>query len=272
MAVNQYRPKSLPDYLHAVDEIRAQGAGPLWYRGCSSRKHLLLPSLYRERANPLIEPSSVAALEGQLVSRFRDRSLPYRTRELNDNLEKLFFMQHYGVPTRLLDWTENPLSGLFFALRHAEYRRLESGEVSFVRNAAIWVLDPTAWNRHALRQQSYVGGPLDPDQPQVAPYKEIGAVEKLPDRPIAIYGAYNSQRIVVQQGTFVVFGASKRPMDSVYSRDNFPQNALVRLVITPKAIRSIRETLFSHGVTEGAMFPDLEGLGRDLRRTFGFDV
>lgn len=46
--------------------------------------------------------------------RFRQRSIPFSDRSLQDDWEALFFMQHYRVPTRLLDWSENPFISFHF--------------------------------------------------------------------------------------------------------------------------------------------------------------
>ena len=50
-------------------------------------------------------------------------------------------MQHYGVPTRLLDWTENPLVGLYFAT--------EQVDETETQDAALWMLRPSALNINA---------------------------------------------------------------------------------------------------------------------------
>src|SRR5690606_36926394 len=55
-----------------------------------------------------------------------------------DDWEWLFLMQHYGVPTRLLDWTDSPLVALFFAVYNVDRDD---------RDASLWVLLPAALNR-----------------------------------------------------------------------------------------------------------------------------
>ncbi len=256
------RPKNLPEYIRVIEDLQARATGELWYRGTSDISSDLLPSLYRPRANPDAFPNGLSELEAQLVARFRDRSLPYHTRSLTDTLETLFFMQHFGVPTRLLDWTANPFVGLFFALRSAKV-----GD-----RVAVWILDPSAWNRAALARASFQGGPLDPGHELLAGYKDVGNIPGLSQAPVAIFGAHNSPRIVAQQGAFVIFGSKTTPMETLYRRGEFPEGSMSRIVISGVAIRTLRESLFAHGITEGALFPDLEGLGRDLRRTFGFAV
>ena len=69
----------------------------------------------------------------------------------------MFFMQHYGVPTRLLDWTENPFVAIYFALVSME-------DIKNV-DAAIWMCDPVAWNRAALEHISFNGAVLDQSSP-----------------------------------------------------------------------------------------------------------
>lgn len=271
-AILELKPKTLPEYVGIVEELQARSGGPVWYRGCTSRSYQLLPSLYRPRENPNASPATLSELEIQLVTRFRERSLPYHGRDLSDDLETLFFMQHYSIPTRLLDWTENPFVGLFFALRHAKYRVNSRGRASFLRDAVVWVLDPSLWNQAALLRLSYAGGPLDTGHAVLGSYKLRGEVGELSETPVALYGAHNSPRIVTQQGTFVLFGSSTTPMENLYQRGPFPAGCLVRVTISRGSIGAYRESLFRHGITEGAIFPDLEGLGRDLRRLVGFNI
>ncbi len=257
-----YRPRNLSAYIETIEEIQGKSTGPLWYRGASKRSHQLLPSLYREREKPEAFSKGLSELESQLVSRFRDRSIPYHDRSLNDGLETLFFMQHFGIPTRLLDWSANPFVGLFFALR----------EVQRGDRPAVWVLDPTAWNRKAFARASYDGGPLDPAHELLSGYRTVGKTDSLASMPVAIFGAHNSPRIVAQQGAFVIFGSKTSPMEDLYRKGEFPKDSLSRILLSGSAIELMRDSLFNHGITEGAMFADLEGLGRDLLRTFGFRV
>jgi len=122
-----------------------------WYRGVGdSDKHKLVPSLYRHPE--LTEPEDLLQCEANLIERFRQRSLPYRDRSLSydDNCDLLFLMQHHGVPTRLLDWTENPFFGLYFALTSVK-PDTPGEEGQYQTEAAVWVLDSFEWNRKALQ-------------------------------------------------------------------------------------------------------------------------
>ncbi len=270
--MQEHRAKSLSEFVDLIERLQKKAMAPLWYRGCSRASHSLLPSLYRKRPGPN-HPTTLSELESELVARFRERSLPYQIRPLgNDALETLFLMQHFGVPTRLLDWTENPFSGLYFALRDAPHHFTKTGRLSFKQKAVVWVLDPASWNRGALTQRSFAGGVLSPAHETLTAYRPIGQIEDLAPRPVALYGAHNSPRIVAQQGVFVLFGSSTDPMEAVVQRPEFTQQCLTRIVIMPGVIRNLREALWRNGVTDAAMFPDLEGLARDLRRSFGFAI
>jgi len=77
-----------------------------------------VPSLYRHTS--ITEPQALMELEEKILQRFRERSIPYQPTRVEEEWDMLFLMQHFGVPTRLLDWTENPYIGLFFALTGAK--------------------------------------------------------------------------------------------------------------------------------------------------------
>ena len=88
--------------------------------------------------------------------------------------------------------------------------------------------------------------------------------------PVAIYGVHNSRRIVAQRGVFVVFGKDVRPMEEIFSSDNYPNQALTKIVVPPDRIGGLLNALTSIGVTDSAIYPDLDGLAREMKRGAGF--
>ena len=154
----EVRVRTLSDFLNEVEKLQAAASNSLWYRGIGDAKYELIPALYRHKKTTGAD--GLANLERQIMTRFRQRSLPYHDRPLSDDWNALFFMQHYGVPTRLLDWTENPFVALHFALMSAKASVTAAGRVSFPNDAALWILDPVAWNRHALKHISFSGGEI----------------------------------------------------------------------------------------------------------------
>ena len=268
--LTEHRPKSLPKYLELVEKLQRKAGHALWFRGTGIATYRLVPSLYRHPTKT--SSDDLQDLERKLMTRFRQRSVPYHSRDLSDDWDALFFMQHYGAPTRLLDWTENPLTGLHFALMSAPSKMAPNRKVKYSNSAAVWVLDPVSWNQAALKHVSYTGEPLAQGDEALKGYSPRSTPAGMTTHPVALYGAHNSARIVAQQGVFTIFGTNRSPMEALVRSGAFPANALFRVVIPPSRIESMRSSLLSQGITESTVFPDLEGLARETKRHFGFEV
>lgn len=95
-------------------------------------------------------------------------------RPQDDPWDKIFVMQHYGVPTRLLDWSENPFIGMYFAVTGKDFKAtgpFPGRVLTFKKDAAVWLLDPIKWNRKVLSFQSYAGEIPFSDDVVLSPYK-----------------------------------------------------------------------------------------------------
>jgi hypothetical protein len=258
--IKDEKPKTLPAFLEIIEKYQAKSEETLWYRGCGTITYTLLPSLYRHKK--IRTPEKLGELEQSLMTRFRQQSIPYHTRSLDDDWSTLYFMQHYGVPTRLLDWTRNPLIALHFALMTGPYS---------AQKKTVWILDPVQWNRHALSHQSYKGSTLTPGDEALKGYKPRNMFSAMNKFPVALYGEHNSPRIVAQQGVFTIFGQVVEPMEKMYVDENFPEESLIRITIEGSSvINKIRTSMLNHGITESVVYPDLEGLALEIKRSFGF--
>lgn len=262
--------RSLEAYISLVEGLCRNRTRRLWYRGCGTVSHKLKPSLYRCKQSRTVKDFMV--LEKDLIARFQQRSIPYHSRALTDSWECLFLMQHYGVPTRLLDWSESPLMALFFAVTLARHKLDSRGRPVFYSDASIWVLDPVKWNKRAVGLRSFAGSVLTPADPNSTAYKPVGDTNIMKPFPIALYGAHNSQRIVAQRGVFVCFGKDTHPMEVIYSRNRFPRHCLMKLVVRKSRLPHMYDALRRHGITDSVAFPDLDGLAREIKREYSFEV
>ena len=264
------KPNSFTEFVDIIEKLKDRSPSQLWYRGCGKSKYNLTPRLYRPTTKKK-RIEELANIEIQLMTRFRQRGIPFHNRSLEDDWDALFFMQHYGIPTRLLDWTENPFIALYFAVMSAQFEISEMG-MRFKYPAAVWVLDPACWNRHALKHMTYDQGILSTIDGPMKAYKPSSTSDDLGELPVALYGAHNSPRIVAQRGVFIIFGKNMLPLEKLYQKNGFPKDCLFKIILSKRILPKMRQSILNHGITESVVFPDLEGLAKEIRRDFNFEV
>jgi len=258
--------KTLRDYTELIESIVADKQ-PAWFRGVGRASYGLVPSLYRHPS--ITDVEALVALERKIIQRFRERSIPYQSSPvaIQDDWDLLFLMQHFGVPTRLLDWTESPYIGLFFALASAP---LDPALRQPTEPAAVWALRPKAWNNQALADIGFDDGVLSVGSKPLEPWSPGPDAEYMRVLPIAMYGLHNSPRIVAQRGVFTIFGKATAAFDQVYQDGDYPDDTLVKVEVPTAAILSLLEQLSAVGITDSTIYPDLEGLARELKRFYEF--
>ena len=246
--VAEHRAESLLDYLSAIFHIRdmlpTRSAGrpsELWFRG-ADREHDPIPSLFRyERAD-----------EWEIRREFRRRGIPMLSeREPQDEWEWYFLMRHHNAPTRLLDWTDSALIALYFALR---------SKLPETAPPTVWALNPVLLNQIVCKTDSVVLS----NEPQAAGYLQETAREELrPELPIAVDPSHVSRRLAVQRSRFTIHGKDQNGLITVASRH---PGVLFRISIEREAAPAVLNDLRTCGVSETTIFPDLEGLARELLR------
>src|SRR5258705_10261831 len=128
---------SLGAVVEAVVAATAMHGPPLWYRGQQHVEWDVQASIHRDHT---------ANDERNLTNQFRSRAgMRYqRTPAHGDQAAWLSLMQHYGLPTRLVDWTRSPLVAAYFAVE--PYIANPPGPAPDA-DAVIWVLRPHTLNR-----------------------------------------------------------------------------------------------------------------------------
>jgi hypothetical protein len=236
-----------------------------WYRGVSDASHKLLPSLFRTFDRPHPSRYEVNKRESDLFFEFLSKA---RTSfdQARDDWDVLFLMQHYGVPTRLLDWTEVLLVALYFATKSVSTRPQATPR--------IYVLNPYVWNdKHPLPNCSdakrdlvwprFVGR----DIPGGRHYQygeiltERGGVGW--EFPVALYPPQRDPRLSAQRGYFTLHGFNHGPLDEIDA------NLIAKIDLSPQCVNEVLAQIHHAGINEYTIFPDLDGLARSLRQKYG---
>jgi FRG domain len=250
---------NLNEFLDATFTIgSASSTGMLWYRGAQDFSHGLVPRLYRSTR----DAGELLGVEQEMLAQFRSRSRPFLGSDTNTEWGYLFIMQHYGVPTRLLDWSENAFVALYFALSLA-------ADTGFETDAAVWVLDPCAWNAATLPGMSAPGKALHAESTSLANYAPNRELTNMAAGSVAMYAPYNNPRITAQRGVFTVFGCRKSTMDETFETSNFDENVLTRLRIPKDVLAELYGHLRTLGFRESMIYPDLAGLAIEVRTDQG---
>jgi hypothetical protein len=169
----------------------------------------------------------------------------------------LLTMQHYGLPTRFLDWTESFACALFFAQQHRPPRD----------TAAVWMLDSESLNEVSIGHRGLVAldenvivadSALDlrPWHPKFAP-AEVDAPT------IAVAPLFTSPRMTAQRSMFTLAGDSPLPLDEQFDGRLLREGALQKIELPPDQFDEVREYLRLNGLRAYTYFPDLEGLAMD---------
>lgn len=268
--------KAVEDLLEATRHRTGCATDQNWYRGHGRADSFVLkPTLYRHPVRDDLE--SLLNLETELVNAFMSHHLLHSFSSTGDQpgkMNTLFYMQHYGVPTRLLDWTNNPLIALYFAVSDA---RIDKATGAYPEGVAVWVLDPATWNITALEGLRPPRGALNSGEQSLESY-----IPRSPwtasDRkgmykePVAITGGANTHRMLAQRGVFTIFGSDIREMDTLYDVNGYGEGCLTKIFIPPERIESVLSTLHAMGYTDSVAYPDLHGLALELKRLNGFNL
>lgn len=217
----------------------------LWYRGQADKTWTLLPRVKRF-------PYNKEKYEQFFVTDFYIEAMRRRNNIPQSPAGQLALMQHYGLPTRLLDWSESPLIALYFAT--------ESWEKYYRVDAVVWALDPQKLNE--LQGHDYYLPPLDHES--ITQYVEgAHTSQKQTGEIIACCNVENDLRMYVQQANFTIHDTDI-PMDEI---DLF-NSCLTKLIIPSTTKRTFFSQLKRLGFKKSTVFPDIEHIAEELREEF----
>jgi hypothetical protein len=254
---------SLESLERAMDDTsrRFQGVFPLW-RGHANCDWLLQAEVFRTNnlGNRYDEVSLIRSFMAQAESR-RPNCPP-----IDDYFGWLILARHFGLPTRLLDWSASPLVGLYFAIQNDENQPSADG--------CLWALLPGemndqmagGWRLFAPDDQlikRLANIAFEPD-----PGRRAQLTNPLAGQVIATGTREIDARVLVQQGAFTIHADAVDLANIDYSRrsDNMPRVPWRSAFRVPaNAKQSLIERLRSLGITQSTLFPDLGALAQDLK-------
>jgi hypothetical protein len=237
---------NIAELIHHIAYLQCELKTILWFRGQRSASWDIQAGVYRD---------DHASYERNYFHRFRSRAGTRYAHLPNQNEFAIWLslMQHYGLPTRLLDWSRSPLVAAYFAIEAYIYER----DIS-VKDAAIWVLSPH--NLNLIECGEDITPSLDANMcdPLVKPAFFHKAKET--NQVLAVMAAEHDLRMFVQQGCFTIH-SDQTPFNLRSTANRY----LSKIVIPAAAIPNLAQEVEICGFRKGDIYPDLGNLANELR-------
>ena len=242
--------RTMDELLQFVHNLTQRHGLRLWYRGEEDADLSLIPSIQRSQKRIDVE-------------RYITNDFYIRAKQILDNPPAkhnyaawVSLMQHYGLPTRMLDWSQSPLIASFFATE--TFREMPETD------AGVWVLVPVR-----LNEQQGFGRciyPIDADTTQemlLPAFKHNHHNPDLVNRILACSSTDNDLRMYSQQSNFTVHNSLLR------LEDICDEETLYKIIIPHEQKEYFIDSLRVFGITEGSVYPDLDHISSDLRDSYG---
>jgi hypothetical protein len=259
--------ENLEDYVRAINIIRPSKDAVMVFRGHSDWEHTLAPAIYREPDFIKNEPEMIREALARAPDDFAS----------DENVfERLVRLQHYGLPTRMLDVTYNALAALYFGCRRKEKTQGEvivflvpRDEFKFFDSDTVALLaaqanlpvdfnidelsdDNGAFNRdeEVLRLVHEVKN----DKPGFEPKINKGDLRRI----VCVQPKLSNRRIAVQDGAFLLFGINgKKDLCPTIPNDWIARGPGKKRIVFRKK-HSLKTELAKFGIAEHILFPELD--------------
>lgn len=275
MSNSNPRVGSIMKFIERIKKIESRKGYTLFYRGHSDDSYEPTPSVFRSIENG--GTTGTYADKEDTLFKNMVMQCPQEFVGCSSTLEYLVKMQHYGLPTRLLDLTSNPLVALYFSCCSYSGKGGKDGEVlvyevpdeeiKFFNSDTAAVIGNLAKMPRHFKYRDDRSRFLHEIQAEKPYFKDEINAKHLTSVQ-CVKAKLDNRRITQQSGAFFIFGMGEKinqpaeiPYPYICKRENSP----VSIGVSQKGKKAMLSELSELSISEAALFPEIDSVARHLK-------